>query len=307
MSFYSMDDYARSIGEELVRRALTEFGGRGLTSDGLAVTLLLHDQPLAPDSPKPRGFGFRASEPFYPCSVVKVFYLVAAQARLEEGFMTPHEELDRAMRDMILYSSNTGTNYVIDLATDTTGDTLLSGEEIADWMAKRGWVNRYLRSFGWEEFAPINVCQKLMDDLRYGRERMFVGSDGRHHNRLTTDATARLFHAIFTGQVINPRRSQIIADLLRRPLDRAWIDAEPASQVLGYFGEGVPAGSRLWSKAGLTGWTRDFAASYRRHDAAYVELPDGKAFTLVVFTQGQEISADLTCLPTISRWVASLS
>jgi hypothetical protein len=191
--------------------------------------------------------------------------------------------------------------------TGTTGDTLLSSQEMADWTAKRGWVNRYFESLGWKEFAAIYVCQKLMDDLRYGREQTFVGSNGRNHNRLTTDATARLFHAIFTKQVISPRRSKIIADLLRRPLDRAWIDAEPASQVLGYFGEGVPAGSRLWSKAGWTTWTRDVAASYRRHDAAYVELPNGKAFTLAVFTQGKEISADFTCLPSIAGWVANSS
>lgn len=306
MSFYTTDAEIRSLGEELVRFALAAFGPKGLAADKLAVTLLLHDRPLEHGAPPPRGFGYRAAEPFYPCSVVKVFYLVAAQARLEEGAIAPHEELDRAMRDMILYSSNTGTNYVIDLVTGTTGDTLLSGAELAEWTDRRNWVNRYFRDFDWPEFAAINVCQKLMDDLRYGRERMFAGADGGNHNRLTTDATARLFHAILTGAVINPQRSRIIADLLRRPLDPAWIAAEPASQVEGYLGAGLPAGSRLWSKAGWTGWTRDATASYRRHDAAYVELPGDKAFTLAVFTQGKEISADLTCLPAIARRAAEL-
>ncbi|HTO85663.1 MAG TPA: hypothetical protein VMQ73_25815, partial [Methylomirabilota bacterium] len=69
---------------------------------------------------------------------------------------------------------------------------------------------------------------------------------------------------------------------------------------------GLPVGSRLWSKAGWTKWTGDPTASYRRHDAAYVELPGGGALTLVVFTEGKEISADMTCLPAFARVAAEL-
>lgn len=85
------------------------------------------------------------------------------------------------------------------------------------------------------------------------------------------------------------------------------MQAEPGAQVLGYFGEGLPSGSRLWSKAGWTSWTGDPTASYRRHDAAYVELPDGPALTLVVFTEGKEISADMTSLPFFARATARLA
>jgi hypothetical protein len=229
--------------------------------------------------------------------------LVAVQARLEEGFIQPHEELDRAMRDMILYSSNTGTNYVIDLVTGTTGDTLLVDAEMAEWANRRNSVNRFFSGFAWPEFSSINVCQKLMDDLRYGREKQFLGVAS--HNRLTTDATARLFHAIMTCKIINAERSRIIANHLRLPLDPDWIAAEPASQVSGCFGEGLPPGSRLWSKAGWTTWIRHSQASYRRHDAAYVELPGGGAFTLVV-GQGPEISADSTWLAALARQTVEL-
>jgi Beta-lactamase enzyme family len=304
MTFYITDEPCQRLGDELVRFALTEFGAKGLEPDKLALTLLVHDKPLGDRAPLPRGFGYRAAQPFYPCSVIKVFYLVAAQARLEDGFIRPHEELDRAMRDMILYSSNAGTNYVIDLVTGTTGDTLLAEAEMAEWANRRNWVNRFFRGFGWPEFSSINVCQKLMDDLRYGRERQFLGVAS--HNRLTTDATARLFHAIMTGRVINAQRSGVMADHLRRPLDPDWIAAEPASQVRGYFGEGLPPGSRLWSKAGWTTWIRDSRASYRRHDAAYIELPGGRAFTLVVFSQGPEISANSAWLPAMARRTVEL-
>ena len=41
--------------------------------------------------------------------------------------------------------------------------------------------------------------------------------------------------------------------------------------------DGKLEGVRLWSKAG---WT-----SKSRHDAAYVETPDGQKFVLVIFTE----------------------
>lgn len=307
MAFYAPSPRADAIGAILVRESLERFGRRGLEAERFALTLLLHDEPLDGTlRAAPTGFGYRAGQPFYPCSVVKLFYLVAAFARLKEGLIHPHDDLDRAMRDMILYSSNAGTNYVIDLVTETTGDTLLEGNALEQWVHRRNWVNRFFDSLGWPELAPINVCQKLMDDERYGREKHFVGKDGANHNRLTTDATARLFHAILTSQVIDAETSYRIRGLLHRPLDSAWVDAEPASQVKGYFGEGLPAGSRLWSKAGWTAWTRDPWASFRKHDAGYVELAGGRAFTLVAFTQGKAISADSECLPFIARRACDL-
>ena len=308
MSFYSTDTLAAEIGRELLSRVVDAYGAKGLAEDKFAITLLIHDtlRGTAPASTQLRGFGYRSSQLFYPCSVVKLFYLVAARARLEEKFIVPHEELDRAMRDMILLSSNTATNYVIDLITGTTGDTLLPDKERPSWEEKRQWVNRYFRSFGWPEFAGINVSQKLMDDERYGRERQFAGADGRNHNALTTDATARLLYEIFTGQVVSPAHSKFIAKTMARPLDPNWVSEEPRAQVNGFFGAGLPQGSWLWSKAGATSWTGDPTASFRRHDAAYVELPTGAAFTLVAFTEGKSISADETCLPMIARTAAKL-
>jgi len=307
MDFYATDAHSNGIGKELVRRVLEIYGTKGLAAGQFAITLLLHE-PLREASPHKqlRGFGYRASQPFYPCSVVKLFYLAAARARLEQKFIAPHEELDRAMRDMIRVSSNTATNYVIDLVTDTTGDTLLPDEERLAWEEKRQWVNHYFRSLGWPEFENINISQKLMDDQRYGRERVFAGADGHNHNALTTDATARLFYEIFTGHVVNQVHSKFIMETLERSLDAEWIAAEPGAQIKGYFGAGLPQGSRLWSKAGMTSWTGDPTASYRRHDAAYVELPEGTAFTLVAFTQGKAINTDETCLPMIAGTAVDL-
>jgi beta-lactamase class A len=309
MPFFETTLESETIGAALVAWALDRFGGTGLDADGFAMTLLPLSGPLAvPGAPaRPAGFAYRGDVPFYPCSVVKAFYLAAAQARLEEGALEPHPELDRAMRDMIRWSSNTATNYVIDLVTGTTGDTLLDESEMRAWMERRRWVNRWFRAQGWPEAEAINVCQKLMDDDRYGREKVFVRTGGNNHNRLTTDAAARLFHAIFAGRIVSPERSAAMADMFARPLqDRAFRE-HPASQIRGYFGAGLPDGARLWSKAGWTGWTGDVDASYRRHDAAYIELTGGRALILVVFTQGRAISESEAALPAIAGKAAELA
>ena len=52
-------------------------------------------------------------------------------------------------------------------------------------------------------------------------------------------------------------------------------------------------GARLWSKAGWTSTTR--------HDAAYVEMPDGSKFVLVTFTT--EHANDREIIPTVARVV----
>ncbi len=304
--FYDETDRARTLGEDILAWALDRFGTIALERDHLALTFVPLDAPLEPGTHnRPIGYSHNGAKAFYPCSVVKAFYLAAVEARLEEGAVQPHDELDRAMHDMIAWSSNTATNYIIDLVTGTTGDTLLDDAAMRDWAEKRNWVNRYLKGLGWPEFQDINVCQKLMDDDRYGREHVFVRSGGNNHNRLSTAAAARLFHAIFTGQVVNAARSRHMAELLHRPLDPAFTTL-PAAQVEGYFGAGLPAGSRLWSKAGHTTWTGDATASYRRHDAAYVELPNGKAFILAVFTEGQAASDDLSMLPAFASHAAAL-
>ena len=76
--------------------------------------------------------------------------------------------------------------------------------------------------------------------------------------------------------------------LKRRPFDK---DAE--SQSREYTGKALPEGAKLWSKAG---WT-----SETRHDAAYVELPGGERFVLVVFTTDHANAHDI--IPALARAV----
>ncbi|HUA78355.1 MAG TPA: serine hydrolase [Acetobacteraceae bacterium] len=273
-----------------LRRQLIAAGAKaGLTEETLAFSLSVPARRLA--------LGHNVARPFYPCSVVKIFWLVACLAQIEEGALTPHVELDRALHDMIAWSSNTATNYVIDLISGTTGDTLLEAEDFAAWSQRRHWANRYFRALGWPEMAAVNVCQKAMDDDRYGRERQFLGPDRGNHNRLTTASVARLLVEIFAGETLPAALRRRAAGLLARPHDPGWAEAHPQGQVRGYFGAGLPADVLLFSKAGWTSWTGDAAASYRRHDAAWIEAPGIPGFALVVFTEGRAISEDLSFLP----------
>jgi beta-lactamase class A len=57
--------------------------------------------------------------------------------------------------------------------------------------------------------------------------------------------------------------------------DPASSSPDPDNQTK-FTGPALPPGAKLWSKAGWTSTTR--------HDAAYIELPGGAKFVLVVFT-----------------------
>jgi beta-lactamase class A len=201
---------------------------------------------------------------------VKMFYLAAAHRWMEDGRTKDTPELRRAMKDMIVDSSNDATAYVVDVLTGTTGGPELSPEEIKAWFEKRLAVNRYFDSLG---YTGINTNQKPWGDGPYGRESQARELFDRKRNMLTTDATARLLGEIATGKCITTARSTEMMQLMVR--DPATKDTDPDNQAK-FTGPALPPGAKLWSKAGWTSTTR--------HDAAYVELPNGAKFVLVVFT-----------------------
>jgi hypothetical protein len=178
--------------------------------------------------------------------------------------------LRRALKDMIVDSSNDATAYVVDALTGTTGGPELPEAEMKVWGEKRNAVNRYFASLG---YTNINVNQKPWGDGPYGRERIWVGKNYGNRNALTTDATARLLTEIALGRCITAARSAEMMKLLERDFSPK-TDAD--DQGHRFTALGLPSDARLWSKAGWTSTTR--------HDAAYVELVDGRKFVLVTFT-----------------------
>jgi hypothetical protein len=239
----------------------------------------------------PLGAGHRSTVPIYPASVVKLFYLVAVQAWLARGRLKRTPELARALQAMIGASSNDATNYVVDLLTGTTGGSELPAAALRRWLRRRRAVQRYFERWRWPEFAAIRVTQKTWEDSPYGREQQSRVRVPNNRNRLTTDAVARLLWAIDHDEVISRRACGAMRGLLRRNLNPSNL-RRADNQIDGFLGEGLPAHSHLWSKAG---WT-----SNTRHDAAIVRLTSGRRFILVVFTEGK-LSENPRLLPALAR------
>jgi len=271
--------------DNAARTALTKFADKKLTEKQLSITLI-----DLRDSQHPVTASYRGNERIYPASVVKLFYLGAVHRWLEDKKIQETDELKRAVRDMIVDSSNEATQYVVDVLTQTTGGFELSPKEMEEWQYKRNAVNRYYASMG---YTNINVNQKTFCEDAYGREKVSRGPNGENRNKLTTEATARLLSEIVTGRAVTQARSGQMMELLKR--DYTGTSKDNDDQGHGFTGIALQgmSGVKLWSKAGWTSTTR--------HDAAYIELPNGAKFVLVTFTTDHANEREI--IPTVARVV----
>ena len=238
------------------------------------------------DAENLRTANYRGNQPIYPASVVKMFYMTMLEQLLENGKVKLTPELERGLRDMIVDSSNEATQYILDVLTDTSSGGELAPKEFKIWSYKRNAVNRYFTNLGYEN---INVNQKTFCEDAYGREQQFRNykGEGKNRNMLTTDATARLLTEIVLGKIVTPERSSQMMNLMKRDFNGTTTDND--DQAHGFTGIALidrkMTGAKLWSKAG---WT-----SKTRHDAAYIETPDGRKFVIVVFTENMANERDI--------------
>jgi beta-lactamase class A len=275
----------QDVVDRAAKTTLDRFADKKLEASQLSITLI-----DLRDAQHPVTASFRGNERIYPASVVKLFYLVAAQRWLEDKKIEETAELKRSLRDMIVDSSNEATQYVVDVLTHTTGGYELPPKEMVEWQYQRNAVNRYFAGLG---YTNINVNQKTFCEDAYGREHVSRGPNGENRNKLTTGATARLMMEIVTGKAATPARTAMMMDLLKR--DYTGTSTDNDDQGHGFTGialQGID-GARLWSKAGWTSTTR--------HDVAYVELPDGRKFILATFTTDHANDRDI--IPTVARAV----
>ncbi|RCJ14664.1 serine hydrolase [Nostoc sp. ATCC 43529] len=303
MIFFNKDEQLENLGLGILDASWAAFPT--LARNQIALTWVVYDPPvpvntggaLTPNAfwnHPVRGFSYRGVERIYPASVVKLFYLVAVNEWLEKGMSQTSKELERALRDMIVDSSNDATSLVVDILTGTTSGPELPVAPFETWKYQRNIVNRYYQSLGWEEMETINVCQKTWGDGPYGRERAFVGELLENRNMLTTNAIARLVHSIIGGVAVSSTRSQAMMTLLKRDLQNLPADVEE-DQITGFLGGGLSKDAQIWSKAG---WT-----SQVRHDVAYIELPNQRPYLLVVFTEGKAQAKNRDILPFVSKLV----
>jgi len=254
-----------------VREMLDSYPAPGFKSDDISATLVdLRDPKHL------RRANFLGDDPIYPASVVKMFFMAALHQQLEDGKVKLTAELERGLKDMIVDSSNEATQYILDVLTNTASGAEMPQAEFDKWQYKRNRVNRYFSSMG---YTRINVNQKTFCEDAYGIEQQSRKYKGENRNMLTTDATAQLLTDIVLGRSVTPERSRQMMDLMKR--DPFIVSKDADNQATGFTGKALIdkklAGTRLWSKAG---WT-----SKSRHDAAYIETPDGLKFVLVIFTE----------------------
>jgi hypothetical protein len=264
-----------NLGAKLTRAAeasLKEFPR--LTADNLALSLIDCTTPEAPVRAD-----YHGDAPFYPASLVKLFFMVET---FGQGKLTP--EIERALREMIYVSDNDAAAFLVDLLTDTCSGSELDGKALEDFVYRRRKLNRSFASLGYD----ISAMMKPWSFGPFGRDMQALGVDKANRNRATANSFASLLLWIVRRHAVSPQASDAMMSLLERPLS----PPRPAeNQVKEFFGESLPPGAKLWSKEGDT--------SEVRHDAAYVELPSGRKFIIVILTRGA--ADDKTLLPGIGK------
>ena len=296
MAFYRPEPTMQEHLAALIDRLAAE--GRPGLHDQIAVTWVRYDQ-ASPVSGSGRGAAWLDQKLMYPASVVKLIYAVAAEHWLERDLLPDSQELRRALLEMLAESSNDATGLIVDLLTGTTSGPALRSPAWEQWQHQRLVVNRWLRDFRWPELESVNCCQKTWGEGPYGRERAFYGATNANRNALCTGAVARMLEAVMTDSVLSPPGCQRLRTRLLRSLDQKVRAADSENQVDGFLGEGLPANSTLWSKAG---WM-----SQARHDAAWWSVDNESPHLLVVFTEGVELAKDEELLPSIANDLALFS
>jgi beta-lactamase class A len=216
--------------------------------------------------------------PFYPASVIKLFFMCDVFATHKETI----SDMDRALKEMITVSDNDATAYIVDILAKTSPGPDLHGRALRRFIDRRRAINRRFQKLGYEK---VSAMMKPWSFGPFGRDKQALGPNRENRNRATSNEVASLLLWIARGRAPSAAAQMT---LLSRPLDPLRTEE---NQVKEFIGEALPIGSKLWSKAG---WTSEV-----RHDGAYVELADGRKYVLVVFTRGQ--AAEVNLVPSVTR------
>lgn len=245
-----------------------------ITADNLALSVI---DLTKPDAPLRADYHGDAS--FYPASLVKLFFMIETY---HQGKLTP--EIERALREMIWVSDNDAAAFLLDVLTDTSSGSELEGKALDDFIDRRRKLNRYFVSLGYDISAMI----KPWSFGPFGRDMQIMGENKVNRNRASANSFASVFLWIVRRHAVSPQASEAMMSLLQRPLSPP---RPTENQVKEFFGESLPPGTKLWSKEGDT--------SDVRHDAAYIELPSGRKFIIILLTRGA--ADDKTLLPGIGK------
>src|SRR5207253_451115 len=100
-----------------------------LTTDNLAMSII--------DVTKPDVMSradYHGDAPFYPASVIKLFYMVEVYHQHKEN----DPDVPRALHEMIVVSDNDATAFLLDTITDTASGPELQGRALRKFIERRG-------------------------------------------------------------------------------------------------------------------------------------------------------------------------
>jgi hypothetical protein len=216
--------------------------------------------------------------------VIKVAFMLDVYHQVDEHQLELDPELQRALGEMIRVSDNDATAYILDILAGTTGGPPLDGWRLRRFIRKREVVNRWLGPMGYD----VSAMAKPWSFGPFGRDKQVIGPNRERRNRATGDAFASMMLWIVRHQAVSREASDAMLALLARPLP----PGKDENQVKEFLGES----SKLWSKAG---WTSEV-----RHDAAYIELPNGRRFIAVVMTRG--IADNVNLIPAVGKKIVAM-
>src|SRR5438552_14760052 len=219
-----------------------------LTADNLAMSIIDVTKPEVTSRAD-----YHGDAPFYPASVIKLFFMIEVYHQHKEN----DPDVPRALHEMMAVSDNDATATLLDTISATCSGPQLQGRALNKFIDKRKVVNRYVNQMG----DNISAMSKPWSFGPFGRDLQLMGGPDRpNRNRATANAFSSVILWIVRKRAISPQASDAMMALLERPLNPVRKDE---NQVTEFIGEVLPAGSKLWSKAG---WTNEV-----RHDAAYIE------------------------------------
>lgn len=258
---------AEIVGQS-VAKAVAEIGGTNVAAEEVWATAIDCRDPW-----DPRMGSHQGDKLVYPASVIKLCYLVAAYDQNRTRGLPLDAEMREDMTQMISVSSNHATNRILERLTNTGLGPDLQGEALESFLRKRRLVTAYFESLGLDGLRPENKTYETGIPLE-GREKTYLGGKAGDNfeksNMMATEDTARLLYAIRRHAIVDKEACDEMLSLLHRT------DEHPTN-----FSSIVPEGATLYSKSGFAGVCR--------HDAGIVELADGGAVILVVFTKVRNV------------------
>ena len=252
--------------------------------------------------------GYKQDTLRYPASVIKMFWMVALYAQIENGIWADEGAFSLHLSKMIKESDNEAASFILDQLTDTQSRPKIENEEeFKIWLDNRQQVNHFFREAGYKD---IDISQKTYP-IPYLRLPEPLGIDLQMRgdpkapirNKITTDQAARLLYEMCgTGQAVSSAASEKMCGWLRRDLrpemrtleSKTWGDFNPIQE---FFGEALSdVDIDFYSKAG---WT-----SFSRQEASFVATRDGSTvYILTVFGDDAAYAKDKTIFPKMSRLV----